>query len=119
MSKKKKQNKPEEPSQVIVSQAQGESVAEPLPEGNKETQTKIVGEQKLKTKKKAKKKKGIKYKVFVENDAKQKEIDDCEHISRNVNINHNTPGITTIKKTVVYDYITKKITKAEYEVGVK
>ena len=49
----------------------------------------------------------------------QKEIDDCEHIARNVNIDLNTPGITTITKTVVYDYLKKTVTKAEYVIGVK
>lgn len=55
----------------------------------------------------------------VEKDNVRKEIDDIEHIGRMVNIKHNTPGIIRITKTVVYDYISKKIIKAEYKVGVK
>ena len=49
----------------------------------------------------------------------QKEIDDCEHIARNVNIDLDTPGITGIRKVISYDFLKKKIVKAEYEIYIK
>jgi hypothetical protein len=57
--------------------------------------------------------------VPVHRDDLRKEIDEVEHIVRMVNIKHNSPGVTTIKKVVVYDCKLKKLIKADYIVGVK
>jgi len=86
---------------------EGKPVAGPLPEKRKIT---FEGKDKEDTIKE--------YIIPIGVDNIRKEIDDLEHIARVVNINNNTPGIKTITKIVVYNYETKKISKAGYEVKV-
>ena len=96
-------------------------VAESLPEkaAEKPVEKELPKESPKVIKKKKVSKKKNKIKRKFDTDDIQKEIDDCEHIARNVNIDLDTPGITTITKTVVYDYLKKSVTKAEYVIGVK